>query len=73
MDVSRLQEELRSEHEHSQTIERRCKTVEQQFKELTIRFEDGGSSDPRLSKKNVERLEIRIRDLEGVSAFSIRT
>merc|ERR1712226_168975 len=65
MDVSRLSEELRSEQEHSQTIERRCKTVEHQFKELTIRFEDGSGGDSRGSKKNLEKLEAKLRELEN--------
>merc|ERR1712226_431692 len=65
MDVSRLSEELRSEQEHSQTIERRCKTVEHQFKELTIRLEDGSGGDSRGSKKNLEKLEAKLRELEN--------
>merc|ERR1711879_843880 len=50
---------------HSQTIERRCKTVEHQFKELTIRFEDGSGGDSRGSKKNLEKLEAKLRELEN--------
>ena len=69
LDLTRVTEELRSEQEHAQNAERRCKQFETQIKELTIRIEDGGSSDSRISRRNVERLEVRIRELENVSIF----
>merc|ERR1711972_1101508 len=39
--------------------------VEHQFKELTIRFEDGSGGDSRGSKKNLEKLEAKLRELEN--------
>jgi myosin heavy chain 6/7 len=68
LDAVRLAEELRAEQEHSQATERRAKQVDTQLKELTLRMDDAGSEGGRGSKRNLERAEGRIRELENEKA-----
>merc|ERR1711931_194288 len=63
-DAARLAEELRSEQEHSQHIEKMRKTLEAQVKELQARLDEAEASSMKGGKRMIQKLESRVRELE---------
>merc|ERR1712002_1220919 len=63
-DAARLAEELRSEQEHSQHIEKMRKTLEAQVKELQARLDEAEASSMKGGKRMIQKLEQRVRELE---------
>jgi len=65
VDAARLADELRAEQEHAQTQEKMRKSLEIQVKELQVRLEEAEGNALKASKKQVAKLEGRVRELEG--------
>jgi len=65
VDAARLADELRAEQEHAQAEERVRKGLEIQVKELTVRLEEIEGAALKISKKQVAKLEGRVRELES--------
>merc|ERR1711970_163277 len=65
VDAARLADELRAEQEHAQNQERMRKGLEIQVKELQVRLEEAEGNALKTSKKQVAKLEGRVRELEG--------
>jgi len=66
VDAARLADELRAEQEHAQTQEKMRKGLEIQVKELQVRLEEAEGSALKASKKQISKLEGRVRELEGL-------
>jgi len=66
VDAARLADELRAEQEHAQTQEKMRKGLEIQVKELQVRLEEAEGSALKASKKQIAKLETRVRELEGL-------
>ncbi|XP_052069633.1 myosin heavy chain, striated muscle-like isoform X2 [Mytilus californianus] len=64
-DSARLADELRSEQEHSQQIEKFRKSLESQVKDLQVRLEEAEAQALKGGKKMIAKLEQRVRELEG--------
>jgi len=65
VDAARLADELRAEQEHAQTQEKMRKSLEIQVKELQVRLEEAEGNALKASKKQLAKLEGRVRELEG--------
>ena len=64
-DASRLAEELRTEQEHSQAVERGAKATFAQCNELQVRLEDAEATAASYGRKMIAKLEEKIRMLES--------
>jgi len=65
VDAARLADELRAEQEHAQNEEKMRKGLEIQVKELQVRLEEAEGNALKTSKKQIVKLEGRVRELEG--------
>ncbi|XP_042212119.1 myosin heavy chain, muscle-like isoform X1 [Homarus americanus] len=65
LDASHLADELRVEQEHSQTQEKTRKGLEVAVRELQVRLQESELIIEQTGKTTVNRLEGRIRELEG--------
>ncbi|CAJ0961850.1 unnamed protein product, partial [Mesorhabditis belari] len=63
-DAARLAEELRQEQDHSNGIERQRKGLESQLKETQGRLEEAEAHAMKGGKRNIQKLQDRIRELE---------
>jgi len=66
VDAARLADELRAEQEHAQNQERLRKGLEVQCKELQLRLEEVEGNALKLTKKQITKLETRLRELESL-------
>jgi len=64
VDAARLADELRAEQDHAQAAETTKKTLEAQVKDLTLRLEETETVALKSIKRNVGKLEGRVRELE---------
>uniref|UniRef100_A0A5S6R0Q0 Myosin motor domain-containing protein n=1 Tax=Trichuris muris TaxID=70415 RepID=A0A5S6R0Q0_TRIMR len=64
LDAARLSDELRQEQEHSQYLEQKNKTLEQQTRDLQALFEETEMNSVRGKAKYINQLEQKLRDLE---------
>ena len=64
-DASRLAEELRTEQEHSQSVERGAKATFAQCHELQLRLEDAEATAASYGRKMIAKLEEKVRMLES--------
>merc|ERR1712107_446410 len=64
-DASRLAEELRTEQEHSQSLERGAKSTFAQRNELQQRLEDAEATAASYGRKMIAKLEEKVRMLES--------
>ncbi len=60
VDVTRLSEELRSEHEHSRQLEKMKKHFEIQVKEFQIRIDEAEALGLKGGKKMLQKMEQRV-------------
>ncbi|XP_065090254.1 myosin heavy chain, muscle isoform X16 [Ochlerotatus camptorhynchus] len=65
VDAARLADELRAEQDHAQTQEKMRKALEQQIKELQVRFDEAEANALKGGKKAIQKLEQRVRELES--------
>jgi len=63
-DAARLADELRQEQEHSMQVEKLRKGMEGQMKDLQIRLDEAEAQALKGGKKMIQKLEIRVRELE---------
>merc|ERR1739848_405316 len=63
-DAARLADELRQEQEHSMQVEKLRKGMEGQMKDLKIRLDEAEAQALKGGKKMIQKLEIRVRELE---------
>merc|ERR1719463_188491 len=63
-DAARLADELRQEQEHSLQVEKLRKGMESQLKDLQIRLEEAEGQALKGGKKMIQKLEVRVRELE---------
>ncbi|XP_018022395.1 myosin heavy chain, muscle isoform X3 [Hyalella azteca] len=66
VDAARLADELRAEQEHAQAQEKMRKGLEVQVKELQVRLEEAEGNALKASKKQIAKLEGRVRELESL-------
>jgi len=66
VDAARLADELRAEQENAQTQEKMRKGLEIQLKELQIRLEEAEGNALKATKKQIAKLETRVRELENL-------
>jgi len=66
VDAARLADELRAEQEHAQNQEKMKKGLEIQVKELEVRFEEAESNAIKATKKQIGKLEARVKELEAL-------
>jgi chromosome segregation ATPase len=64
-DAARIAEELRQEQEHSIHIERMRKALEETAKAMQARLEEAEAAALRGGKKQIEKLEGRLREVEA--------
>ncbi|CDW54796.1 myosin tail family protein [Trichuris trichiura] len=64
LDATRLSDELRQEQEHSQYLEQKNKSLEQQTRDLQTLFEETEVNSVRGKAKYINQLEQKLRDLE---------
>jgi len=64
-DAARLADELRSEQEHSSSVEKLRKGMEGQLKDLNVRLEEAEAQALKGGKKLIQKLELRIQELEN--------
>ncbi|VDK74209.1 unnamed protein product [Litomosoides sigmodontis] len=64
MDAAKLAEELRTEQEHSQNVDRRRKGLESQMKEMQARMDEAEATAVKGGKRMLTKLDQRIHDLE---------
>ncbi|CAL4063540.1 unnamed protein product [Meganyctiphanes norvegica] len=64
VDAARLADELRAEQDHAHASETAKKSLEAQVKDLTLRLEETESGVLKTTKKNIGKLEGRVRELE---------
>merc|ERR1719341_89093 len=62
VDAARLADELRAEQEHAQNQEKMRKGLEIQVKELEIRFEEAEANAIKATKKQISKLEARVKE-----------
>ncbi|CAL4161984.1 unnamed protein product [Meganyctiphanes norvegica] len=65
VDAARLADELRAEQEQSHTLGTQKKTMEAQYKDLQMKFEEAETVALKSGKRAYAKLEARIHDLEG--------
>ncbi|CAB4054206.1 MYH6_7 [Lepeophtheirus salmonis] len=65
MDAAKLAEELRAEQDMTIKIENERKAIEAQVKDLQIRLDEAETNALKNGKKVAQKLETRIRELEG--------
>merc|ERR1719186_1295673 len=65
VDAARLADELRAEQDHANASETSKKSLEAQVKDLTIRLEETESVTIKVTKRNIGKLEGRVRELES--------
>merc|ERR1711992_432186 len=65
IDAARLADELRSEQECAQTLERERKLLEAQVKDLQARLDDAEQNALKGGKKAMGKMDTRIRELES--------
>merc|ERR1719259_471671 len=65
VDAVRLADELRAEQEHAQNQEKMRKGFEVQVKELQVRLEEVEGNALKATKKQIGKLEARVRELES--------
>uniref|UniRef100_A0A6Q2ZPE1 Myosin-7B n=1 Tax=Esox lucius TaxID=8010 RepID=A0A6Q2ZPE1_ESOLU len=64
-DASMMAEELKKEQDTSSHLERMKKNLEQNIKDLQLRLDEAEQMAHKGGKKQIQKLEIRVRDLEG--------
>ncbi|CAI4223566.1 unnamed protein product [Auanema sp. JU1783] len=64
-DATRLGEDLRSEQEHSQNLERTRKQMESQIKDLQTRLDEAEAQSMKGGKRAIAKLEEKTRELES--------
>ncbi|XP_011682897.1 myosin-16 isoform X3 [Strongylocentrotus purpuratus] len=64
-DATRLADELRTEQEHSVQIEKFRKSLEVQIKDMQVRLDEAEAAALKGGRRTIEKLEARLRDLEG--------
>jgi len=65
VDAARLADELRAEQDHAQAAETAKKSLEAQVKDITLRLEETETVALKTIKRNVGKLDGRVRELEG--------
>merc|ERR1712106_266972 len=65
VDAARLADELRNEQEHSNASETSKKSLEAQVKDIILRLEETESVTLKVTKRNIAKLEGRVRKLES--------
>ena len=65
IDAARLADELRSEQDCAQGLERERKLLEAQVKDIQTRVDDAQSQALKGGKKAITKMDTRIRDLES--------
>ena len=65
VDAARMADELRSEQEVAQTLERDCKLLEVQVKDMHQRLEESETNALKCGKKAMNKMDTRIRELES--------
>merc|ERR1719145_430951 len=65
IDAARLADELRSEQECAQTLERDRKLLEAQVKDMQTRVDDAQAQALKGGKKAMNKMDTRIRELES--------
>merc|ERR1712087_465061 len=65
IDAATLADELRSEQENAQILERQCKLAEAQVKEMQARLDDVEQDALKGGKKAAAKMEHRIKELES--------
>jgi len=65
VDAARLADELRNEQEHASASETSKKSLEAQVKDITLRLEETESVTIKVTKRNIGKLEGRVRELES--------
>ena len=65
IDAATLADELRSEQENAQILERQCKLAEAQVKEMQARLDDVEQDALKCGKKAAAKMEHRIKELES--------
>ncbi|KAJ8016562.1 hypothetical protein DPEC_G00008530 [Dallia pectoralis] len=63
-DASMMAEELKKEQDTSAHLERMKKNLEQNIKDLQLRLDEAEQMAQKGGKKQIQKLEIRVRDLE---------
>merc|ERR1719225_646447 len=63
IDASKIAEELHNEQEQSGVIENERKLLESKLKEIQTKIEDSENATARNEKKQMQRMEERIREL----------
>merc|ERR1711970_1443011 len=71
-DASIMGEELKKEQDQCQHMSRLKKNMEDQLKELQQRLDDAEQVALKGGKKHVQKLESRVRDLEGELDAEVR-
>ena len=65
IDAARLADELRSEQDVAQTLEREKKLLEAQAKDMQVRVDEAQTNALKGGKKAMTRMDTRIRELES--------
>ena len=65
IDAARLADELRSEQDVAQTLERERKLLEAQAKDMQVRVDEAQTNALKGGKKAMTRMDTRIRELES--------
>merc|ERR1712153_136209 len=65
IDAARLADELRSEQDMAQTLEREKKLLEAQVKDIQARVDEAKTNALKGGKKAMTRMDTRIRELES--------
>ncbi|XP_040573486.1 uncharacterized protein [Lepeophtheirus salmonis] len=65
IDAARLADELRSEQDHAQSLEKSRKLLEAQAKDMQTRLDEAESNALKGGKKAMNKMETRIRELES--------
>ncbi|XP_042212127.1 myosin heavy chain, muscle-like isoform X2 [Homarus americanus] len=65
VDAARLADELRSEQEHAQNLDKMRKGLEVTYKDLQVKYEESQTTAQKTVKKSVGKLEHHVRELEG--------
>merc|ERR1712150_238089 len=65
MDAAQLAEELRSEQEHAQALERERREQDAKAKDLQVQLDDAETNAIKWGRKMVAKMESRCRELEA--------
>merc|ERR1712042_329673 len=65
VDAARLADELRSEQDNAQTIEKQRRLLEAQTKDMQQRLDEAETNALKGGKKAMNKMETRIRELES--------